>query len=1292
MQPYQGDSMGSYGHQSHGQQGQQPIQTHYPQGSDPSMYGGHMQGQHPYMGQQQPQQQYNNSQMPHNQGSYSEHYNQMGSGYGPGPPMNDNYNTAGGMHPSLQQMPHVQQQQPQPQPQQKLPQQQPQQQQQMRPHQGVNQSPQDVANSILQMTASYQPNQTVQVPLSKQRAAPYHVPKSPHYNIPPQGNSPTQPQQQQQMQQSGGQFVYPGSSPHNQNQGQSRGSPCISPAPAYLHSPASHHSNQSVLSMSPRSVQSPTGGTVKSPVPPQSPVAIRSPMTTNVCSPVPLTQQLHVSMPSQQPNCTVTQSPTHPKNPINVLPQSNQISPSSHSSAQFTSITKASLQSPTERHDYITDNSLKEEKYSCVSSNPLSSLEQLCKLPERQVVDPKSVVHDACLPMQNECSKNLISSAEVEATRVVCEASDLKSVTASIKCSENDGKSSEVSAQQIENQSVIEQSSHMKMEYTTGSTESVPSLVSNARVGEEVGSGDKSLKEEENDSTSLKEEENDSTSLSEDEEDHGHDMDSTLDNQESDNIEKVSCEPSSEVDEHILRQRLSPNSALTKAKSISCDVKVYSDDYVVNGDKYSIECTNEKLLQDLRVEHKLHASKLGDIDKDCITEITKKELVNMNMSVDVMPVSIVRSNGSSHTDHSEPDEDDHCVDNESTNSVKENQIVATKSTTSVKKNKAETAQKASKVNMKPAPSAQPERTRSLREVPSRLASASSSTFFGHYSDEDEDESDYDDGILMVRKDTHKAYGRTSRAPSQDTSSQESIIEIVDSPDPPAENLVIKDSQCIGLRNSVDEHDGISNKKKGKKGNSRAKKTRKDILIAREDPDSSDQEVILNIKQPFVEDESQNSKGNKHAKRQNSGPLLLAQNSSKRPSRKRRITSPSKYSGDMYYGGDYALDSDEEVKVKKDSRKEKGNNSMDDFKTLDSSKCESTEHDSEDAVVILGSSEDEVLSLPKKTSTSVPKKSCDTNQLIKMVGMPPGRLKSLLLQNKPDQSKPVQRVVIPPTNISDIQTKKSTITKTPVIVSKCDNKSSDKKPVKKRLGRPSGSKTSSKGKLKKHEPFAMDGIGDGAMDDLRLKQTITHMKNKHKKKTPIPEEKSKGPFVHIEGSVDNPDICSVVNNPFGNEKRTDKNDKHKKTASVAVSTVHMARLPSEKSIFVPNNTVIDDSTSSWVCTLCKKHSSYKFLGDLFGPYYTDGHIPNPRTLQENPGPSGSKKKKATESESSSKKSKGNRKSSDSFPEPSEVWVHEDCLAWADGVLLIGQKVYGLEEATKVASVTVSIDIQ
>ncbi|XP_060570190.1 transcription factor 20-like [Ruditapes philippinarum] len=67
--------------------------------------------------------------------------------------------------------------------------------------------------------------------------------------------------------------------------------------------------------------------------------------------------------------------------------------------------------------------------------------------------------------------------------------------------------------------------------------------------------------------------------------------------------------------------------------------------------------------------------------------------------------------------------------------------------------------------------------------------------------------------------------------------------------------------------------------------------------------------------------------------------------------------------------------------------------------------------------------------------------------------------------------------------------------------------------------------------------------------------------------------------------------------------------------------------------------------------------------------------------------GTKKKKAEDS--GNKNGKSRRRSSSVTQEVGdwkEVWVHESCSVYSDGVFLIGSKIYGLQEAVRIASQT------
>jgi len=54
-----------------------------------------------------------------------------------------------------------------------------------------------------------------------------------------------------------------------------------------------------------------------------------------------------------------------------------------------------------------------------------------------------------------------------------------------------------------------------------------------------------------------------------------------------------------------------------------------------------------------------------------------------------------------------------------------------------------------------------------------------------------------------------------------------------------------------------------------------------------------------------------------------------------------------------------------------------------------------------------------------------------------------------------------------------------------------------------------------------------------------------------------------------------------------------------------------------------------------------------------------------------------------------KSKHNLNDNDSSETYIEVWTHENCLVWASGVYMVGDKIIGLEDSVRDAKNNVSI---
>lgn len=141
------------------------------------------------------------------------------------------------------------------------------------------------------------------------------------------------------------------------------------------------------------------------------------------------------------------------------------------------------------------------------------------------------------------------------------------------------------------------------------------------------------------------------------------------------------------------------------------------------------------------------------------------------------------------------------------------------------------------------------------------------------------------------------------------------------------------------------------------------------------------------------------------------------------------------------------------------------------------------------------------------------------------------------------------------------------------------------------------------------------------------------------------------------------------------------------------------------------TTAGDVQNPWECILCHKISHFKGLGDLFGPYYIDFTQQQETNKQQNdlhrqqshtatsnldatastnnmisatattsliqkPQTSYSKR-----SNNSNKNSLLNNNNNNHMNNIKEIWVHEDCLVWSEGVHLIGTKIARMEEVIK-----------
>ncbi|XP_026171592.1 transcription factor 20 isoform X2 [Mastacembelus armatus] len=226
-----------------------------------------------------------------------------------------------------------------------------------------------------------------------------------------------------------------------------------------------------------------------------------------------------------------------------------------------------------------------------------------------------------------------------------------------------------------------------------------------------------------------------------------------------------------------------------------------------------------------------------------------------------------------------------------------------------------------------------------------------------------------------------------------------------------------------------------------------------------------------------------------------------------------------------------------------------------------------------------------------------------------------------------------------------------------------------------------------------------------------------------------------PFIRVERHQSFPSRCTIIN--YSEEVRT----QHKKGQQPQAhpSGFISAIVPNTSCFQLGRASMHSQHQRSLVCSFCGQAANAMDLGDLHGPYYPEGYQPSTKTpasmsgLKEDeddysdsdsssfsirgrrrkcampptqwPLRAGAhlKKKGLLESHRwadgsgspATKRARLNTSCADvedwySAPvlpmEPCEYWLHEDCGIWSTGVFLVKGKVYGLEEAVRVAQET------
>lgn len=239
---------------------------------------------------------------------------------------------------------------------------------------------------------------------------------------------------------------------------------------------------------------------------------------------------------------------------------------------------------------------------------------------------------------------------------------------------------------------------------------------------------------------------------------------------------------------------------------------------------------------------------------------------------------------------------------------------------------------------------------------------------------------------------------------------------------------------------------------------------------------------------------------------------------------------------------------------------------------------------------------------------------------------------------------------------------------------------DKKPRKKRKPAENG---------KKSKKAAEKEAAEKKEEEERKSAKEKKKKEKQKTKSDV------APFVKIHKDGNFSIINQIVNGDDENgEKATGKTKKSQKPEK-KIRGLHVSTLS--------NKYDADKRDLTWICVFCKLGPHKHKLGDLFGPYIVNQKSEEFRYAAQDPATDPFRqtnkdkfKKKVITPEKLPKKKKK------SLPETPatingvpfeevfdgmsrvdddnhEVWFHEDCIAWSDGVHMIGPNINGMEAA-------------
>ncbi|XP_033841306.2 uncharacterized protein si:dkey-94l16.4 [Periophthalmus magnuspinnatus] len=268
--------------------------------------------------------------------------------------------------------------------------------------------------------------------------------------------------------------------------------------------------------------------------------------------------------------------------------------------------------------------------------------------------------------------------------------------------------------------------------------------------------------------------------------------------------------------------------------------------------------------------------------------------------------------------------------------------------------------------------------------------------------------------------------------------------------------------------------------------------------------------------------------------------------------------------------------------------------------------------------------------------------------------------------------------------------------------KSPGKTNSEVPAKKTCPR-AKSKSTPKKKRKKPELRNASSMFSPKEPEIKLRY-LNYKEEKRDSKT-----HSFSPFIRVQRKDQASSVCTVVNYPEEVKAQRKTNQQHGSSAEYVPAAV-----PTTSCLQLGRASMQSEQQGALVCCLCGQSANAMDLGDLHGPYYSEGHQPSAK--RSNLG--SELKEESSESDSSTCSSgrkwtstKGQQRRRWGGKEgrslaakrvradtedwysppmvplgPCEYWLHEDCGVWAAGVFLVRGKVYGLEEAVRAAHST------